>query len=72
MQTQIQEIETYLAAQFKKPIKYRAAAGNFRFNIEELRDNDLTALSYLSTNLTAVEVKVKRSGTGLAIIINCK
>jgi len=67
---QIQEIQIYLEAQFKKQIPYRAVAGNFRFNVEELKDVDIIALAYLSTNLTA-EVKVKRSGTGLAIIVNC-
>jgi hypothetical protein len=50
-------------------VKFREFTGVIRFNIEAIDDDQLQALAIISVH-SACEIKVKRSGTGLLIIIN--
>ena len=50
-------------------VKFREFTGVIRFNIEAIDDNQLLTLSNVSVS-QACDIKVKRSGTGLLIIIN--
>jgi len=50
-------------------VKFREFTGAIRFNIEAIDDNQLLTLANISVSL-ACDISIKRSGTGLLIIIN--
>lgn len=50
-------------------VKFREFVGVIRFNIEALDDNQLLTLANVSVS-QACDIKIKRSGTGILIIID--
>ncbi len=67
MQDKVQLIKQSLAAQFPSS-KVRSLGDAIRLNTESLIDSDVVFLGVLSVQRT-VDIKVKRSGTGLAVIV---
>ncbi len=57
------EVKNYLEAGFDK---VKATQNGFKFNKESLKGNDLDYLDGIPAN---VEITIKRSGTGLVVII---
>lgn len=62
-----EKIKSQLVNRFKAS-KVRSIDGVIRFNVPSLSDNDLTFLVAISM-VDAVDVSIKRSGTGLAVIV---
>lgn len=57
-----------LKAVFDIGTKFRVSATWIRFNVDSLNDRQIVNLGVLSVH-RACEVKVKRSGTGLLVVI---
>lgn len=68
MQDKTELIKEKLTPIFKDA-KLRSLGRTIRFNVEELTDAPLIELGIMSV-MNNLEIKVKRSGTGLLIIIN--
>ena len=68
MQTINKTVQNYLKARFGSGgIRVRTTDTGFKFNKQELNSSDL---DYLDNIPASVNVKIKRSGTGLVVIIN--
>ncbi len=67
MQTKVDNIKTKLTAIFEA-VKPRVLGRTIRFTVDKLRDREVVALGVLSVQ-EVVDISVKRSGTGLVIII---
>jgi len=68
MQDKTELIKEKLTPIFKDA-KLRSLGRTIRFNAEEINDNQLTELAIISSR-GCCEIKVKRSGTGLLIVVN--
>lgn len=64
----IEQIKDKLTLNFKDA-KIRSLGPMIRFNVEEIDDAQLLYLASESVH-NACEIKVKRSGTGLLIVVN--
>jgi len=63
-----EKIKDKLALNFKG-VNFRTLGRTIRFNTEELTDEQLQNLAVISAH-SCCEMKVKRSGTGLLIVVN--
>lgn len=64
----LESVLSNLRSCYGEGVKFRELAGVIRFNVESLNDSQIVHLSIISIQLSC-DVKVKRSGTGLLIII---
>ena len=64
----VEIIKETLALNFKDA-KIRSLGRMIRFNTEEINDTQLLTLANVSIG-QACEIKIKRSGTGLLIVVN--
>lgn len=64
----LESVLSNLKAHFGQEVKFRELAGVIRFNVESLNDSQVVNLGILSVQL-ACEIQIKRSGTGLLIIV---
>lgn len=67
MQTKLETVKQKLAEQFTVS-RARSVGNVIRLNTPGLKDEDIVVLGVLSIDL-ACDVQVKRSGTGLAVIV---
>jgi len=67
MQTKLETVKQKLAEHFTA-LRVRSVGNVIRLNAPSLEDKDIFILGVLSIDCEA-EVKVKRSGTGLAVIV---
>ena len=65
--TKLETVKRYLAEQFTAS-RARSVGNVIRLNTPALKDGDIVVLGVLSIDL-ACDVQVKRSGTGLAVIV---
>jgi hypothetical protein len=63
----VEQIKQKLALNFKDA-KIRSLGNMIRFNVEELTDGPLISLGVMSV-ADACDITVKRSGTGLVVIV---
>lgn len=66
--TKVQRVQEFISKNLK-PKKLRRVGEVIRFNIETLNDGGVTALGCLSID-EACDINIKRSGTGLVVIID--
>lgn len=64
----LESVLSNLKAVFGEEVKFRELAGIIRFNTQSVNDAQLQTLAIISAH-SACDVKIKRSGTGLLIII---
>ena len=65
--TKLETVKRHLAEQFTAS-RARSVGNVIRLNTPGLKDEDIVVLGILSIDL-ACDVQVKRSGTGLAVIV---
>lgn len=64
----LESVLSNLRSCYGEDVKLRELAGVIRFNTDSLNDSQLIHLSIISVQLSC-DVSVKRSGTGLLVII---
>lgn len=64
----LESVLSTLRTHFGDTVKFRELAGVIRFNTDSIDDYQLINLALLSTE-KACEIKIKRSGTGLLIVV---
>ncbi|MFA8451787.1 MAG: hypothetical protein ACEPOW_13920 [Bacteroidales bacterium] len=67
MQTINEEVREYLERTFGNVTKIRQFESGFKMNLPKLSKSDLQLLDSIPAN---VDIEVKRSGTGLVVIIS--
>jgi len=63
-----QRVKDILAHQFGEDLKFREVGNIIRFNIDSLQGKQLAPLAHLFM-VERVDIEIKRSGTGLVVIL---